>query len=195
MDDEEWKTAILFGAYAGLRLGDAVGIEWTNIDFGKSLLRFEVTKTKRTEELPLHPVLERHLLEIRGKRKGRICPRLSRQRVPGGSGLSQQFANILAAAGIDRQSREVDDKRSHRRQFSGKSFHSLRHGFVSALANAGVAPEIRQKLSGHTDADTHGKYTHLELETLRHAVHSIPVPGGVRVGVKKKRVVGMPSTG
>ncbi len=192
VDDVEWKTAILFGAYAGLRLGDAVGLEWSNIDFSNALLRFEVMKTKRTEELPLHPVLEAHLLKIRGKGrgKGRICPRLSRQRVPGGSGLSQQFANILAAAGIDRQSRGRDESKSRGRQFSGKSFHSLRHGFVSALANAGVAPEVRQKLSGHNDADTHGKYTHLELETLRQAIRSIPISEAVRTTLKKKRALG-----
>jgi integrase len=178
--DVEWKTAILLGAYAGLRLGDAVGLDWSNIDFGKSLLRFEVSKTKRTEELPLHPVLEGHLAKIRGKGRGKVCPKLSRQRVPGGSGLSQQFANILAAAGIDRQSRGKDQNKSRGRKFSGKSFHSLRHRFVSALANAGVAPEVRQKLSGHNDANTHGKYTHLELETLRNAINSIPVPDAAK---------------
>ncbi len=57
---------------------------------------------------------------------------------------------------------------------SSLSFHSLRHSFVSALANAGVAPELRQKLSGHADEKTHARYTHHEIEILRAAVAKMP---------------------
>jgi hypothetical protein len=36
------------------------------------------------------------------------------------------------------------------------SYHSLRHGLISALANAGVPPELRKKISGHQDDASHG---------------------------------------
>ena len=42
------------------------------------------------------------------------------------------------------------------------------------MANAGVAPEVRMKLTGHSDQDVHAGYTHHELETLRAAVAHIP---------------------
>ena len=42
------------------------------------------------------------------------------------------------------------------------------------MANAGVAPEIRQKLSGHTTEDAHQRYTELEMDQLRKAIKSIP---------------------
>jgi hypothetical protein len=42
------------------------------------------------------------------------------------------------------------------------------------MANAGVAPEVRMKLTGHSDKDVHASYTHHELETLRAAVAHIP---------------------
>lgn len=58
------------------------------------------------------------------------------------------------------------------------SFHSLRHTFVSALANAGVSAEARKKPSGLADDRTHAKYTHHEIEKLRTAVDTLP-----RVGV------------
>jgi integrase len=90
-------------------------------------------------------------------------------RVPGRSGLSLQFLEIVKAAGLD--SGEVASTSG--RKFSTRSFHSLRHGFVSALANAGVSPEIRQKLAGHRSKDVHSKYTHLERETLKRAVRRI----------------------
>ena len=49
-----------------------------------------------------------------------------------------------------------------------------RSSFVPAMANAGVAPEIRQKLSGHTTEDAHQRYTELEMDQLRKAIESIP---------------------
>ena len=42
------------------------------------------------------------------------------------------------------------------------------------MANAGIAQEIRQKLTGHTSAETNKVYTHHELEPLRAAVGAIP---------------------
>ena len=60
------------------------------------------------------------------------------------------------------------------RRLSNLSFHSLRHSFNSAMANAGIAQEIRQKLTGHTSAETNKVYTHHELEPLRAAVGAIP---------------------
>jgi site-specific recombinase XerD len=57
---------------------------------------------------------------------------------------------------------------------NSKTFHGLRHSFISQLANAGVAQEIRQKLAGYTSAEVHGTYTHHEIETLRAAVEKLP---------------------
>jgi site-specific recombinase XerD len=60
------------------------------------------------------------------------------------------------------------------RTLSNLSFHSLRHSFNSAMANAGIAQEIRQNLTGHMSAETNKIYTHHELEPLRVAVAAIP---------------------
>jgi site-specific recombinase XerD len=73
-------------------------------------------------------------------------------------------------AGVDR--REVTNTAG--RKFAKRSFHSLRHTFVSDLANSGSNPEIRRKLTGHKTASVHDLYTHFERETLKAAVHAIP---------------------
>jgi integrase len=80
-------------------------------------------------------------------------------------------------AGIDDGvARKKDGKLG--RNVSRLSFHSLRHSFNSAMANADVPLEIRQKLTGHASKDMNKHYTHLELETVRRAVESIPqLPG------------------
>ena len=59
------------------------------------------------------------------------------------------------------------------RNFSNRSFHSLRHGFASALANAGVSEEIRMKLTGHRSSDIHQKYTHMNTAPLKEAIDSL----------------------
>ena len=58
--------------------------------------------------------------------------------------------------------------------FNKLSFHSLRHTYVSQLANAGIAPDVRQLLSGHTDDKSHAVYTHTKLDTLRKAIETLP---------------------
>ena len=171
-DEREWKTAILLGFYAGLRLGDAVGMDWKNVDLEAQLLRYKVRKTGRTEEVPINRTLLRHLRSIKGTQTGKICPGLDAQKIPGRSGLSRKFLEIVEAAGIDTGTIEPEDGKG--RSFTPKSFHSLRHGFISALANAGISQELRQKLAGHTTTDAHQKYTHLETDVLRKAVNKIP---------------------
>ena len=54
------------------------------------------------------------------------------------------------------------------------TFHSLRHSFSSAMANAGIAEEGRMKLTGHATREVHAKYTHHELEPLRAAIAALP---------------------
>ena len=61
-----------------------------------------------------------------------------------------------------------------KRQFSPLSFHSLRHSFNSALANAGVSQELRMKLTGHKTLEVNRRYTHHELAPLKRAVETLP---------------------
>jgi integrase len=60
------------------------------------------------------------------------------------------------------------------RSVSAHSFHSLRHSFNSALANAGVSQEIRQLLTGHASDAMNTLYTHTEIETIRRAIEHLP---------------------
>lgn len=173
---EEWQTVILLGFYAGLRLGDAARLDWESVDFSARVLRFKAQKTGRSETIPLHPVLQEHLERIAGDRGGRICPELAKRATSGRSGLSKQFLAIVRGAGLDCGAEEGTPG-GKRRRFRARSFHSLRHGFVSELANRGVSKELRMKLAGHTTEAAAARYTHLELEILRDAVNSLPRPG------------------
>jgi len=167
----EWKTVILLAFYAGLRLGDAVRLDWRSVDFSKGLLTFKAQKTKRIESLPIHPKLRRHLDKIAGDTAGAISPTLACQSIPGRSGLSRQFLDIVNEAGLGApEGKKLD---GNRRRFTAKTFHSLRHGFVSAMANEGVSKELRMKLAGHTSENVATGYTHHEVARLREAINTI----------------------
>ena len=169
---KEWQTVILLGFYAGLRLGDAARLDWRSVDFEKGMLSFKAQKTGRMENIPIHPMLAAHLGRIAGDTGGKISPSLARQCIAGRSGLSRQFLDIVHRAGMD-TGVEEEKGEGKRRRFTTKSFHSLRHGFVSSMANAGVSMELRMKLAGHTTDASATRYTHHETEVLRQAVETI----------------------
>jgi integrase len=50
----------------------------------------------------------------------------------------------------------------------------LRHTFVTALSQANVAVELRQKLSGHASEAQSLHYTHPEFAALRAAIEKLP---------------------
>jgi integrase len=166
----DWRAAILLGYCTGARLSDVANMRWDAVDWRNKIIRFTPSKTKRPVMIPLHSQLERVLLKRAGIGKAAIFPELAGKGTGGRHGLSGRFVAIMEKAGIEAKR----TKASGGRTLSNLSFHSLRHSFNSAMANAGIAQEIRQKLTGHTSAETNKVYTHHELETLRVAVAAVP---------------------
>lgn len=165
----QWATLILLGFYTGGRLMDLAKLGWDAVDLVGGTITFSQGKTNARVLIPIHPELGEHLCSIAGDRGGPLCPALAMTPATGSDGLSKQFIGLMRASGIDP---EVTKTSKH--ALSLKSFHSLRHSFASALANCGVPVELRMKLTGHKSAQIHQTYTHLELETLRSAIGSLP---------------------
>ena len=171
---DEWKTAILLGGLAGLRLGDAVGLTWEAVDLQAGHLTFTPQKTKRKGRavvVPIHPRLAAHLEKIAGDSCGPICPTLSQRATGGCKGLSREFLELMTTAGIANNARKAEQQ--HSRAVSAKSFHSLRHYFNTALLNQGVDEATRMKLSGHSTPEMSRKYSHADLDLLRAAITKI----------------------
>jgi len=174
----DWCTAILLSRLAGLRITDATNLTWDAVDFSEDVLRFiEQKKARKKKELvvPMHPRLRKHLDKLASTDGAQLskflCPSLAGRSVGARSGLSSEFiARIMGGAGIDTNRTE---KKTGGHRVARKSFHSLRHTFISDLANAGVAADVRRKLAGHADEKQTERYTHLELNTLRKAVGKI----------------------
>ncbi len=180
----EWRTPILLAYYSGLRLSDAVSLSWENVNFELRQIRYFPRKANRglarrpdwkkhvngQLEVPLMPEVEAHLLALPSSDDpaAKLCPTFASKSTGGNRGLSSMFQRVMAAAGI--HSDRGAEKKGKGRQFKTLGFHSLRHTFVSELANADVPADVRRQISGHNDEKIHERYTHLDVDTKRRAL-------------------------
>ena len=176
---EDWRGMILLAYYTGARLQDVANMRWGSIDLAARLITYTPRKTRRSRKgrsvvVPTHPELEGYLLTLSAPDSATafVFPKLAGHESGGKTGLSRTFARIMARAKIAGGIARKRNKQG--RTVNTLTFHSLRHSFTSAMANAGVSEEVRMKLSGHTTREMHAGYTHHELEPLRAAVGAIP---------------------
>jgi integrase len=176
---DEWRGAILTAYYTGARLQDVVNLTWDAVDLPRKLITYRARKTGKPVAVPIHPELESYLLDLPAPDNGRafVFPKLAGNRTGGRSGLSMTFSRIMARARIASAVIHAKKPGGKGRTVRTLTFHSLRHSFNSALANAGVAQEIRMKLTGHASAGMNTGYTHHEVEPLRAAIRVIPSLG------------------
>jgi integrase len=175
----DWKGGILAGYFTGARLKDVCNLRWGNVDLAKKIITFRAGKTGQRITVAIHPELEEHLLTrtISDDPQAFLFPTLAKRNGGGGNGLSMEFTRLMKKSGIEPGTARLRAG-TKGKTFALRSFHSLRHSFVSALANSGVSVELRQKLSGHLTEEMNQLYTHAELQVLRQAVAAIPrLPG------------------
>lgn len=172
----DWAGAILLGYSAGLRLGDAANLRWSAIDLQNGIITLTQRKTKRQVWIALHPDFSDWLLgrsSVSDEPNGFVLPTLAGRASGGKRGLSNAFEEIVERAGIDAGAIR------HRRGTAGKNrraltFHSLRHGAVSAVYNNTIAREAARRLSGHAEHGALDRYVHVNLEAIRATGALIP---------------------
>lgn len=179
--DEEWRSMIYFALYTGQRLADLAQLNWSNLDLTSNELRFVSGKTGRQMCIPLCSPLLSHILKLPTPSKNPTAPlhpRAITHVSSGGvaSGLSRQFGEILALAGMRPPTTHEASKdgRKAKRIPSSTSFHSLRHSATSLLKNAGVSPAVVQDIIGHDSAEMSAHYTVIEGDTKRRALEFLP---------------------
>jgi len=177
--DQEWRGMILLAACAGLRLTDAANLKWNNVDLVSRLLAYQQRKTshrkkrksERTTVLYLHDDLVSYLEKIvpsTDDPSAPLFPTLHGKPSSGSVGLSSRFGKVMAKAGIVAP---MGQRKSGRgRQFRALTFHSLRHSFVTRLANAEVSFEVRKQMVGHSSDAIHAGYSHLDVNLQKSAI-------------------------
>ena len=168
----EWPDLIMIGYFTGQRLNDLCNLKWSAIDLQKQTITFQTQKTNSTVVVPIHQELLTTLEALASCDTAQefVLPHMAGLGVGGRHGLSEGFKRIVVKAGLDLGIVQGGGKR----MISKRSFHALRHSFISALANANVSSELRMKLAGHKSEKIHSGYTHLELTALKAAMDLHP---------------------
>jgi integrase len=152
---------VLLGGEAGLRCGEIMALEWSDVDLGKRQLcvqrsdwKGQVTTTKggRLRYVPLTIRLAKALREHRHLRGSRVLCQ------PDGSPLTQKIVR-------DHVQRSV-----RRAQLTKSGVHRLRHTFCSHLAMRGAPARAIQELAGHEDLATTQRYMHLSPAAIDGAI-------------------------
>lgn len=171
----DWEGAILAGINTGLRRGDLTNLTWDLIDTGSEDTWFLSVKTSKRGKyvfLPVHPDLREWLeSRTRGVGKAPVFPDLFGKSGSGKSGISMQFKRLMERAGVC--GRVLRTGKGKGRTTTSLTLHSMRDTFISRLANAGVAEDVRMKLVAHQTKAIHRGYTHLDIDTFKSAVFSI----------------------
>ena len=155
----EWDGMLIIGAYTGLRMPDVSTLRWDEVDMERGRINLTPDKTKRYGIQVSIPMHSRVLAYLKARPRGGEFVMPWRASHPAGykaRGDDVSFAQILSRAGIAKKSES--DK---------LSYHCLRHTFVSWLAESGAPEDVRMKLAGHTNADTHAIYTHADARLAR----------------------------
>ena len=178
--DDEWRSMIYFGLYTGQRLADIAQIRWTNLDLTANELRLVTGKLDSTVIIPLCRPLLNHILSLPSSDdpSAPMHPRCISHVKEGGmaSALSNQFAKLLAAAGLRAATTHRKSKQGREGQHASNAlvFHSLRHTATSLMKNAGISPAVVQDIIGHDSKEMSDNYTHIEHGTKLRALNTLP---------------------
>ena len=171
--NDRWTGMVLMAVYAGTSMIDAAKMTWEQVDLAGQRITYRRTKKGKDGEpiwIPMHDRLAEWFMERAGDHGGPVFGAFRDKVVNRNVVPSVQFNKLVDRAGVDVPYYTAPDGRKVRR----KTFHSLRHLANSAMANAGVAPDIRMELMGHSSAASNKTYTHLKWETLADAVSKLP---------------------
>jgi integrase len=176
--DQEWRGIIMVGYLAGVRLGDAAQLKWSNIDLQNNLLVYKAQKTARRKKgdkntvVDLHPDLVSYLSALQpGVPAAPLFPTLSTRPVSSASGLSAGFRRLMDKAGV---LSPLGTNKGSKRVFRALSFHSLRHSFCTQLHHAGVPMELRKALAGHSSDSMAANYTQTSRSLAAAAIAQLP---------------------
>ena len=165
----DWLTylIVLLGGEAGLRCGEMLALERTDVDLAKRQLcvqrsawegHITVPKGGRLRYVPLTVRLGAALREHRHLSGPRVLCQ------PDGSPLTRR----MVQRGIARAARRAG--------LSNLGVHILRHTFCSHLAMRGAPARAIQELAGHQDLTTTQRYMHLSPAAIEGAIRLLDAP-------------------
>lgn len=158
-----WYEFILTIILTGMRRSDATSLNVRDVDLVKCTMRKRMKKNRVRETVPIHPLLVQILSSLTPDEQGYYFPHQHKIYNP-----NKVFENVLKELGITTSYRDENGKIKH-----SHSLHSLRHYFVSAMANQGVALQLCANFISDKSRIVK-KYYHTDITAMRSQLTSIP---------------------
>lgn len=176
MNDKKIKMfGILLCLYSGLRVGEVLALEWTDIDFVKSELTVNktchdgkdkdgkfcrVTDTPKTESsrrvIPIPKQLLPHLREVKKKSSSKYVVS-NGEKIISVRSYQKTFTSLLKRLGIQH-----------------KGFHSLRHTFATRALECGMDVKTLSEILGHKNPTiTLNRYVHSLMEHKKEMMNKL----------------------
>jgi integrase len=165
--DPRIELMVLLAGDAGLRLGEVIALEQTDLDFARSIIHVRrsewegyvtLPKSGRVRQVDLPARLKAALKANRHLRSERVLTRMD-----GPGGVTQ----VLLAKWMKRALRRAGMK------VTNGGLHILRHTYCSRLAMLGVPALAIKELAGHQSLTTTMRYMHLSPSARSEAVRRL----------------------
>ena len=163
-EKKEFQSLYMFAVSTGMRLGEILALQWTDVDFVRCVIEVRnsnsfTTKTKKNRTIPISEQLKTVLKE---RMKSASCELVFHRdtRKFSEEYVSKSFKKTVRRSGLS----------------DNLHFHSLRHTFASWLVQDGVSLYEVQKLLGHSNIAVTQVYSHLQPEGLHSTVNRITIP-------------------
>ena len=162
IDNPDIIDIVKIALYTGLRQGELIQMDWSQVDFNERLLILNnqnyLTKSKRIRTVPLtEPALE-ILAKRQRQSESSFVFTLFNEKIKQDY-ITHKFKKYVRKAKIN----------------SKLTFHSLRHTTASWLVQSGVSIYHVSKILGHADIKTTMIYCHVRTEDLRNSISIIQI--------------------
>lgn len=183
----DWYKMILLAARTGMRFGEIVALEWSDVDFRhnqiavqRSVSHKTVTapKNNRRRDIPMAEDLRKELNTTRDK-SGMVCKAVD-------DGF---ITHSMARKALEKYCRKAGIRKI--------GWHMLRHTFASHLVSNGVSLQVVQQFLGHSDMKVTLRYAHLAPSTLQDAIKVLTMREGkireeMATGCQRESIDAMP---
>ena len=166
------RPLIIFLYFCGSRLGEALQIEWGQVDLDRRLIRLEAdqTKNKEARTIPLPSPLVMMLRAVRPK-TGRVFD---------GTNLRVEWQKACASCGLGTRTlvEAKNDEEYSWYRYKGLMVHDLRRSAVRNLVTVAKVPErIAMKITGHKTRAVFDRYHIVSAADVTAAMHALETTG------------------
>jgi site-specific recombinase XerD len=159
---------LLLASRLGLRASDICGLQFSNIDWDRNIIRLTQYKTQREVELPLLTDIGEAIINyLRYGRPVSCLPQIfltatAPYRILNHIGMNGIVSRIMKDSGIN----------INKRKFGP---HSMRHSLASQLLRNGVSLPVISETLGHEKTQTTMEYLRIDIGNLLKCTLDVPV--------------------